>query len=103
MFRGILSTIYLELPNSKSAKNILILLKKEYKKEKFIKFAKFNKPISTNDVINTNNCLMSVCETKYKNRVILFSAIDNLIKGGAGQAVQNMNMYFGFKVNAGLK
>ena len=103
MFRGILSTIYLELPNSKSAKNILILLKKEYKKEKFIKFAKFNKPISTNDVINTNNCLISVCETKYKNRVILFSAIDNLIKGGAGQAVQNMNMYFGFKVNAGLK
>ena len=40
---------------------------------------------------------MSVCRTKFKNKVIILSAIDNLIKGGAGQAIQNMNTKFNFK------
>ena len=59
--------------------------------------------ISTNDVINTNNCYISICKTQYKNKIIILSAIDNLIKGGAGQAVQNMNIKFGFKINEGIK
>ena len=103
MFRGILSSIYLDLPDGISAKKILSFLKNEYKNREFIQFEKLNKPLSTNSVINSNNCLLSICETKYKNRIVLFSAIDNLIKGGAGQAVQNMNIYFGFKENLGLK
>jgi N-acetyl-gamma-glutamyl-phosphate reductase len=103
MFRGILSSIYLDLPDGISAKKILSFLKNEYKNRVFIKFEKLNKPLSTNSVINSNNCLLSVCETKYKNRIVLFSAIDNLIKGGAGQAIQNMNIYFGFKENLDLK
>ena len=64
---------------------------------------KNNLLLSTNHVINTNNCFISVCKTKYKNRLIILSAIDNLIKGGAGQAVQNMNLKFNLKRNAGLK
>ena len=64
---------------------------------------KINSLISTNNVINTNNCIISVCKTRYKNKIILLSAIDNLIKGGAGQAVQNMNLKYGFKINEGLK
>ncbi len=103
MFRGILSSIYLDLPDGISAKKILSFLKNEYKNREFIKFEKLNTPLSTNSVINSNNCLLSICETKYKNRIVLFSAIDNLIKGGAGQAIQNMNIYFGFKENLGLK
>ena len=59
--------------------------------------------ISTNDVINSNYCFISICKTKYKNRVIILSAIDNLIKGGAGQAIQNMNIKFDFKINEGLE
>ena len=59
--------------------------------------------MSTNDVINTNNCNISICKTKYKNKIIILSAIDNLIKGGAGQAIQNMNLKFGFKINEGLR
>ena len=43
------------------------------------------------------------CKTKYKNKMIILSAIDNLIKGGAGQAVQNMNLKFGFNESEGLK
>ena len=59
--------------------------------------------ISTNDVINTNNCEISVCKSKYKNKAIILSTIDNLIKGGAGQAIQNMNIQKFFKINEGLK
>ena len=62
-----------------------------------------NKLVSTNDVINTNNCNISVFKSKNKNKIIILSAIDNLIKGGAGQAIQNMNMKFNFPKDAGLK
>ena len=58
--------------------------------------------ISTNDVINTNNCFISVCKTKYKNKLIILSAIDNLIKGGAGQAIQNLNIKFNFPIKTAL-
>ena len=69
----------------------------------FIKVLKLNSLISTNEVINTNNCVISICKTKYRNKIIILSAIDNLIKGGAGQAIQNMNIKYGFPINAGLK
>ena len=62
-----------------------------------------NSLVSTNDVINSNNCNISICKTKYKNKIIILSAIDNLIKGGAGQAIQNMNIKFGFKIGEGIK
>ena len=103
MFRGILSTIYVDLKSGFSIKKIENLLKQFHKKNKFVKILKNDSLISTNDVINTNDCFISVCKTKYKNKVIIFSAIDNLIKGGAGQAVQNMNIKFGFNQNKGLK
>ncbi len=102
MFRGILSTIYLDLKPSFSIKKIENILKKFYKKNEFIKILNSNSLLSTNDVINSNNCFISVCNTKDKNKIIILSTIDNLIKGGAGQAVQNMNIKFGFKNNEGL-
>ena len=71
--------------------------------KKFVKIKKINSMLSTNNVINTNNIQISVCKTKFKNKFIILSAIDNLIKGGAGQAVQNMNIKFNFKINEGLK
>ena len=74
-----------------------------YKKDKFIKILKFNSLVSTNDAINTNNCIISVCKSKYKNKAIILSSIDNLIKGGAGQAIQNMNIKYGFNETKGLK
>ena len=74
-----------------------------YKGKKFIIIKKIDSMLSTNNVINTNNIQISVCKTKFKNKFIILSAIDNLIKGGAGQAVQNMNIKFDFKINEGLK
>jgi N-acetyl-gamma-glutamyl-phosphate reductase len=102
MFRGILSTIYLDLNKGINIKELENVLNNEYSKSRFVKILKQNTLISTNDVINTNNCHLSICKTKYKNRVIILSAIDNLIKGGAGQAIQNMNLKFNFSEAKGL-
>jgi len=102
MFRGILSTIYVDLKKNSSIKKINSKLKNFYKKDYFIKIKPINKFISTNDVINTNFCHISVCKSKFKNKIIILSSIDNLIKGGAGQAIQNINNYFGFDVKKGL-
>ena len=103
MFRGILSTIYVNSNGGVKIEKIIYYLKKIYKNEMFVKIVKKNTLISTNDVINTNKCLISVCESKDKNKFIILSAIDNLIKGGAGQAIQNFNILFNFKKNMGLK
>ena len=48
-------------------------------------------------------CEISVCETRIKGKVIIFSTIDNLIKGASGQAIQNMNILYKFSESAGLK
>ena len=103
MFRGILTTIYVDLARGKTINNLFNELKKFYKKEKFVKIARLNSFISTNDVINTNNCKISICKSKYKDKAIILSSIDNLIKGGAGQAIQNMNILKNFDINEGLR
>jgi N-acetyl-gamma-glutamyl-phosphate reductase len=103
MFRGILSTIYIDLKNNITQNRIIKELRKFYRNKKFVKIMNKDKLLSTNDVINTNYCYISVCKTKYKNKLILLSVIDNLIKGGAGQAIQNMNQKFEFKENEGFK
>ena len=102
MFRGILSTIYLNYKSKANLNKIYNELRRFYMNHKFIKILK-NKALSTNDVINTNNCQISVCKSKDKKKLIILSSIDNLIKGGAGQAVQNLNLIYNFKFNEGLK
>ena len=102
MFRGILSTIYLDLKPGTTLNKVQNILKIFHKKNKFVKIKNINSFLSTNDVMNTNYCFISVCKTKFKDKIIILSVIDNLIKGGAGQAVQNMNLKFGFKNNEGL-
>ena len=102
MFRGILSTIYLDLENKITPNTIYNELSKFYKNKKFVKVLIRDSLVSTNNVINTNNCYISICKSKYKNKVIILSAIDNLIKGGAGQAVQNLNIKFNFPEKTAL-
>ena len=103
MFRGILSTIYIDINNGYSLNSLNKELIKTYKNKKFVKIMKPNTLLSTNNVINTNYCYISICKTKYKNKYIILSVVDNLIKGGAGQAVQNMNIKFDFNELEGLK
>ena len=103
MFRGILSTIYLDLKNGVNAKKIYLTLKKYHKNNFFVKIEQFNKPIGTGDVMNTNFCKISVFNDRIGKKAIIVSAIDNLIKGASGQAVQNMNVRYGFRESLGLK
>ena len=102
MFRGILSTIYIEAKKNYNALSIYNFLKKYHKNNYFIKFAKFNSAIGTGSVMDTNFCEISVCKNRENNKVIIISAIDNLLKGGSGQAVQNMNVSFELKETLGL-
>ena len=103
MFRGILSTIYVDLAKGSTQSKIQKLLEKNYKNSDFVNILKSDTLISTNDVINSNNCFISVCKTKFKDKIIILSAIDNLIKGGSGQAIQNVNLKFDFPITEGLK
>ena len=103
MFRGILSTIYIDMNKNINQNKVLNTLRQYYKRKKFIKIANRDTFLSTNDVIGTNKCIISVCKSKYKDKIILLSAIDNLIKGGSGQAVQNMNLRLGFEENEGIQ
>ena len=103
MFRGILSTIYVDLNKDRTINNIYNELVRFYKNSSFVKVVKVDSMLSTNNVINTNNCEISVCKSKYKNKAIILSTIDNLIKGGAGQAIQNMNILKNLKEHEGLK
>ncbi len=102
-FRGILSAIYVDKNKGVTLKKIHNELVRSHKKNHFVKILKPNINIGTGNVINTNICEISVCELKLKNKVLILSAIDNLIKGAGGQAVQNMNIIFGLKENVGLK
>ena len=102
-FRGMLSSIYVKPQNRITIKKIYSELKRYHKQNYFVKILPMNKDLGTENVINTNFCEISVCKLKEKNRILILSAIDNLVKGAAGQAVQNMNIIFGFKENLGLK
>ena len=102
-FRGILTSIYAEINKGTSSKKLRNELIKYYKEDKFIKILKLNSELGSGNVINTNNCEISICNTRIKNKIVIFSAIDNLIKGASGQAIQNMNLIFKFPESLGLK
>ena len=102
-FRGILTTIYVNTKKDKHAKTLRKTLIKFYNKSNFIKILKLNSPLGSGNILNTNYCELSICETRIKNKIIIFSALDNLVKGASGQAIQNMNYLYKFPENLGLK
>ena len=102
-FRGILSTIYINTYPKITAGHIHNKLKVFHKKNKFVKILPLNSSIGTGNVINTNNCEISICSNRVKNQIVIFSAIDNLIKGASGQAIQNMNLLFNKSETLGLE
>lgn len=105
MERGILATIYAKLQTSKSKiqSNELINLYKEfYKDAPFVRIYESGEPC-TKYVAGTNYCDIGVAVNQESGMVIVMSAIDNLVKGAAGQAVQNMNLIYGLDENIGLQ
>ena len=102
-FRGILTSIYVNLQNGVSAKKVRAELINFYKNSEFIKILKLNSQLGSGNVLNTNYCEISICETRVKGKILILSAIDNLVKGASGQAVQNMNILFNYSEKLGLK
>lgn len=105
MDRGILSTSYAKFKsqNVKIKNNELSeLYKKFYKGEQFVRIREGNLP-NTKYVAGTNYCDISVQVNEWTGSVIVVSAIDNLVKGAAGQAVQNLNILYGLNESTGLK
>ena len=100
-FRGMLTSIYVK--TNKSASKVRKELIRFYKNSKFVKILKLNTQLGSGNVLNTNNCEISICETRVKNKIIIFSALDNLVKGASGQAIQNMNLLYKFPEDLGLK
>ena len=96
--RGILATIYVK----GSAESIHSELTEAYKEEPFIIVLPIGEVPSTKHVRGSNYCHIGVVKDRITNRCILFSALDNLIKGSAGQAVQNANLMFRFSETEGL-
>lgn len=76
-------------------------LETKYADEPFVKLIDGEPNIK--DVAGTNFCVMTARKAHTKNRIILVSVIDNLCKGASGQAVQNMNIVFGFDEREGLE
>lgn len=95
--RGILATTY--LATLLSEKQITDIFKDYYKNHPFVQIAPFD--VDLKQVVNTNNCFLQV--SVKDGKVVIISAIDNLLKGASGQAVQNMNLIFGLDETTGLK
>ena len=102
-FRGILTSIYVETKKNISSNKLRSELSKFYKNDRFIKILRLNSELGSGNVLNTNNCEISICNTRIRNKVIIFSAIDNLVKGAAGQAIQNMNLIYKLPEFIGLR
>ncbi len=103
MNRGILSTIYAQLTPGKTVDDLRARLGSVYENEEFVHLLPAGIAPTTSQVRGTNDCVMNVFSDRIAGRVIIVSVIDNLVKGASGQAVQNMNVMFGFPEKTGLE
>ena len=100
IFCGLQSNIYIDHKDIE-LNQIREVIDSYYDGELFIK-TKNKKPVKLSDVQGTNNVLINIFEDYEKKKILIISSIDNLIKGASGQAIQNMNLMFGFKENESL-
>jgi len=98
--RGILETIYVKENNKGRGKDVIEMFKRFYRKEPFVRIKEEGEFPAIRDVVNTNFCDIGIRDEG--GRVIIVSAIDNLLKGASGQAVQNMNIMYGLPESLGL-
>ncbi|QTA82187.1 N-acetyl-gamma-glutamyl-phosphate reductase [Desulfonema limicola] len=102
MSRGMLTTTYAKLLQNQDTSEILDCLSRFYKDRPFVRVCPPGSVPSTIHVRGTNYCDIGAVIDKSNNRLILVSAIDNLVKGAAGQAVQNMNIMLEMDETLGL-
>ena len=100
--RGILETIYLRAPGLKSAEDLMSIYQERYAREPFVRLASAGQFPDLRTVAHTNFCDLGAAYDAATGRAVVVAAIDNLGKGAAGQAVQNMNLMLGFAETEGL-
>ena len=103
MQRGILVTAYANLKKEVTYEEVKAVYDKYYKKEQFIRVLENETPPETRWVEGSNFVDVSFKVDERTGRIIMMGAMDNLVKGAAGQAVQNMNIMFGLPENEGLQ
>lgn len=99
--RGIITTIFIKLKNSSTTNKIINIYKKYYAKSPFVSVLGEGVYPELKNVLHTNNCHIGIKSNK--NELVVITAIDNLGKGAAAQAVQNMNIMFNLPETMGLK
>jgi N-acetyl-gamma-glutamyl-phosphate reductase len=102
MSRGELCTCYVKLDGA-TADDLRAVLEQAYRGEPFVHVAKKGVVPQTQNVRGSNHVQIGVFADRIKNRAIIISTLDNLVKGSAGQAIQNMNLTFGFAESTGLE
>ena len=100
MVRGIEATIYVDLVDP--TVDIRPYFENAYKNEEFVKILPEGIYPETRSVKSSNYCQISVQYIEHSNKLVIMSVIDNLVKGAAGQAIQNMNLMFGLEEQEGL-
>jgi len=100
--RGILETIYVRTSDISSAEELLDIYVGQYRTEKFVRIYQPNSLPDLAAVNRTNFCDIGFKFDPATRRAVIVSAIDNLVKGAAGQAIQNMNLILGCQETAGL-
>ena len=103
MNRGILSTIYVRGGRGRTAQNLHEILIEAYAKEPFVHVLPFGETPHTRHVRGSNMTFIGVAKDRREGRAILVSALDNLVKGASGQAIQNMNLIMGWPETTGLE
>jgi N-acetyl-gamma-glutamyl-phosphate reductase len=104
MIRGIHATLYAELSHNKaSLEEIQALYEQRYADEPFVDVLPLGSHPDTRNVKGSNRCQIALHQPQGRQTIVILSVIDNLVKGAAGQAVQNMNLMFGFPEDLGLK
>ncbi len=103
MNRGILSTIYVRCASGGTPEALHAMLRGAYAGEPFVHVLPFGEMPQTRHVRGSNMTFLGVAKDRVAGRAILGSALDNLVKGASGQAVQNMNVMLGFPETLGLE
>ncbi|HLF18477.1 MAG TPA: N-acetyl-gamma-glutamyl-phosphate reductase [Candidatus Omnitrophota bacterium] len=99
---GILETIYVRLSGKVTLEKIHQLYQRFYKTENFVRVLDAGQQVELNYVVGTNFCDISLAVSRSGKLLVVTCAIDNLLKGASGQAIQNMNIMCGFKETEGL-
>jgi N-acetyl-gamma-glutamyl-phosphate reductase len=102
MNRGILSTIYVRGKRGRTPQDLHALLLKYYAKEPFVHVLPFGETPQTRHVRGSNMTFIGVANDRIEGRAIVISALDNLVKGASGQAIQNANLLLGFPETMGI-